>query len=46
MVQFITVENRGMVWSNQTYVRQTAEVEANVIHEVYMGDGVMTVPST
>ena len=46
MVQFITVENHGTVWSNQTYVRQTAEGEANVIHEVYMGDGVMTVPST
>ena len=46
MVQFLTVENRGTVWSNQTYVRQTAEGEANIIHEVYMGDGVMTVPST
>ena len=46
MVQFTTVENRGAVWSNQTYVRKTAEGEANIIHEVYMGDGIMTVPST
>ena len=45
MVQFTTVENRGAVWSNQTYVRQTAEGEVNVVHEVYMGDGVMTEPS-
>ena len=45
-VQFLTVENRGAVWSNVTYVRQTAEGEANVIHEVYLGDGVMSVPST
>ena len=45
-VHFLTVENRGAVWSNQTYVRQTAEGEANVIHEVHLGDGVMTVPST
>ena len=45
-VQFLTVENRGAVWSNQTYVRQTAEGEANVTHEVYLGDGVMTVPTT
>ena len=44
-VQFLTVENRGAVWSNVTYVRQTAEGEANVIHEVYLGDGVMSVPS-
>ena len=34
------------MWSNQTYVRQTAEGEANVIHEVHLGDGVMSVPST
>ena len=44
-VHFLTVENRGAVWSNVTYVRQTAEGEANVIHEVYLGDGVMSVPS-
>ena len=41
-VQFLTVENRGAVWSNVTYVRQTAEGEANVIHEVHLGDGVMS----
>ena len=29
-----------------TYVKQTAEGEANVIHEVYLGDGVTLVPST
>ena len=46
MVQFTTVENHGAVWSNQTYVRQTAEGEANIVQEVYMGDGVMTEPST
>ena len=45
-VHFLTVENRGAVWSNVTYVRQTAEGEANIIHEVYLGDGVMSVPST
>ena len=45
-VQFLTVENRGAVWSNQTYVRQTAEGEVNIIHEVYLGVGVMTVPMT
>ena len=43
-VHFLTVENQGAVWSNVTYVRQTAEGEANVIHEVYLGDGVMSVP--
>ena len=36
-VHFLTVENRGAVWSNQTYVRQTAEGEASVIHEVHLG---------
>ena len=41
-VQFLTVENRGAVWSNVTYVRQTAEGEANIIHEVHLGDGVMS----
>ena len=46
MVQFTTVENHGAVWSNQTYVRQTAEGEANIVHEVYMGDDIMIVPST
>ena len=45
-VQFLTVENGGAVWSNQTYVRQTAEGEANITHEVHLGDGVMTVPTT
>ena len=45
-VQFLTVENQGAVWSNQTYVRQTTEGEANVTHEVHLGDGVMTVPTT
>ena len=45
-VQFLTVENRGAVWSSQTYVRQRAEGEANVTHEVHLGDGVMTVPTT
>ena len=45
-VQFLTVEHRGTVWSNQTYVRQTAEGKVNVIHEVHLGDGVMSVPST
>ena len=44
-VHFLTVENRGAVWSNVTYVKQTAEGEANVIHEVYLGDGVTSVPS-
>ena len=44
-VQFFIVENRGAVWSNVIYVRQTAEGEANIIHEVYLGDGVMSVPS-
>ena len=44
-VQFLTVENQGAVWSNVTYVRQTAKGEANIIHEVYLGDGVMSVPS-
>ena len=34
------------MWSNQTYVRQTAEGEANIIHEVHLGDGVMTVPTS
>ena len=36
-VHFLTVENQGAVWSNVTYVKQTAEGEANVIHEVYLG---------
>ena len=45
-VQFLTVENQGVVWSNQTYVRQTAEGEANITHEVHLGDGVMKVPTT
>ena len=40
------MENRGAVWSNVTYVRQTAEGEANIIHEVHLGDGVMSAPST
>ena len=44
-VHFLTVENRGAVWSNVTYVKQTAEGEANVIHEVYLGDCVTSVPS-
>ena len=44
-VHFLTVENRGAVWSNVTYVKQTAEGEANVIHEVYLGDGVTSVLS-
>ena len=34
------------MWSNQTYVRQTAEGEANITHEVHLGDGVMTAPTT
>ena len=44
-VHFLTVENQGAVWSNVTYVKQAAEGEANMIHEVYLGDGVMSVPS-
>ena len=44
-VHFLTVENWGAVWSNVTYVKQTAEGEANIIHEVYLGDGVTSVPS-
>ena len=44
-VHFLTVENRGAVWSNVTYIKQTAKGEANVIHEVYLGDGVTSVPS-
>ena len=42
---FLTVENRGAVWSNVTYVKQTSEGEANVIHEVYLSDGVTSVLS-
>ena len=45
-VHFTTVENCGAVWSNQTYVKQTAQGEFNVIHEVYLGDGIITEPPT
>ena len=38
------MENSGAVWSNQTYVKQTTQGEVNVIHEVYLGDGVRTEP--
>ena len=44
-IHFLTVENRGAVWSNVTYIKQTAKGEANIIHEVYLGDGVTYVPS-
>ena len=38
------MENRGAVWSNQTYVQQSAQGENNVVHEVYLGDGIMVKP--
>ena len=44
MIHFNTVENCGTVWSNQTYIKQTAQGETNIIHEVYLGDGIMVEP--
>ena len=44
-VHFTTVENHGAVWSNQVYVMQTPNGKANIIHEVYLGDGVMAGPA-
>ena len=43
-VHFTTVENHGTMWSNQTYVKQMAQGEANIFHKVYLGDGIIAEP--
>ena len=45
-VHFTTVQNCSALWSNQVYVKQTTDGETNIVHEVYLGDGVMTEPAS